>query len=127
MSELTGVSRRVLDWRAGGQSEEAADQWELWRHAGGHRIAHRLINYIGERTRYAARWHGAIADWPGPLHLAWGLRDPVATPAVLAALRELRPSAPVTELPELGHYPQIEQPEAIAAIVRELISQDGAC
>lgn len=100
--------------------EEAEDQWALWRHAGGHRIAHLLIAYLEERTRFAARWHGAIRDWPGALHLAWGMRDPVATPAVLAGLRELRPGVPVTELPELGHYPQIEQPEAIAGVVRKL-------
>jgi len=41
------------------------------------------------------------------------MRDPVATPHVLAGLRELRPAAPVTELADLGHYPQIEQPAAI--------------
>jgi len=40
---------------------------------------------------------------------------------VLAALRELRPAASVSELAALGHYPQIEQPEAIAAAMRELL------
>lgn len=101
---------------------EAEDQWLLWRRAGGARIAHRLIHYIDERIEHAPRWHGAIRDWPGELRLAWGMRDPVATPAVLEGLRELRPSAPLTELPELGHYPQIEQPEAIAAAIEELVS-----
>jgi pimeloyl-ACP methyl ester carboxylesterase len=48
------------------------------------------------------------------------MRDPVATPYVLAGLRELRPSAPVTELPHLGHYPQIEDPAVIAGIVEQL-------
>ena len=42
---------------------------------------------------------------------------------MLAGLRELRPAAPVRELPELGHYPQIEDPEAIAALVEELASR----
>jgi hypothetical protein len=40
---------------------------------------------------------------------------------VLAGLRELPPpAAPATELPELGHYPQIAQPEMIAALVEAL-------
>ncbi len=95
-------------------AEEAADQWALITHAGGHRIAHRTIHYMSERERLVERWHGAIRDWPGPLSLAWGLQDPVATPAVLAGLRKLRPGVPVTELPELGHYPQVEAPERIA-------------
>jgi pimeloyl-ACP methyl ester carboxylesterase len=40
--------------------------------------------------------------------------DPVATPAVLAALRKLRPSVPVIEWRDLGHYPQIEDPSRVA-------------
>lgn len=58
----------------------------------------------------------------GDLRLAWGMRDWVATPKVLAGLRELRPGAPVTELLELGHYPQIEQLRTIAALAEQLAS-----
>jgi pimeloyl-ACP methyl ester carboxylesterase len=99
-------------------SEEAADQWSLLCHNGGRSIGHKLINYLSERERYAERWHGAIRDWQGPLSLAWGIQDPVATTAVLEALIELRPRVPVTRLPGLGHYPQIEDPGAIAAAIR---------
>jgi pimeloyl-ACP methyl ester carboxylesterase len=94
--------------------DEADDQWSLIAHAGGHRIAHRTIYYLNERERLTDRWHGAFRDWPGPLSLAWGLRDPVATTAVLNGLKALRPGVPVTELPDAGHYPQIEQPELVA-------------
>lgn len=94
--------------------EEADDQWELIRHNGGRAIGHQTIGYIGERIRFAERWHGAVRDWPGDLRLVWGMLDPVATPAVLDALRELRPAAPVTELADLGHYPQLEDPRRIA-------------
>ncbi len=97
--------------------EEAAAQWALLSHDGGHRIAHRLIRYMDERERYADRWHGAFARWPKPLELAWGLRDPVAVPAVLEGLQELRPQVGVTGLPEVGHYPQIEVPERLAAAI----------
>ncbi len=101
--------------------DEAEDQWQLWRRAGGAHIAHRLVHYLGERETYADRWHGAIRDWPGLLRFAWGMHDPVATPAVLDGLRGLRPAAPVTELPDLGHYPQLEAPERIAAEIAELL------
>ncbi len=96
-------------------AEEAADQWALIAHNGGNRIAHLLINYMTERERYVERWHGAIRDWPGPLTLTWGLKDPVARVAVLDGLRELRPGVEVLELPELAHYPQIESAERVAA------------
>jgi pimeloyl-ACP methyl ester carboxylesterase len=93
---------------------EAADQWSLICHNGGRTLGHRLVSYMDQRETQAERWHGAIREWPGKLSLAWGLQDPVATPAVLAALRELRPGVAVSELPELAHYPQLEDPQKIA-------------
>ena len=53
---------------------------------------------MGERERFTERWHGAIRDWPGPLTLAWGLRDPVARTEVLDGLRALRRGVEVIEL-----------------------------
>ena len=101
--------------------EEAADQWSLICHNGGRTLGHRLISYMDQREEHAGRWHGAIRDWPGRLSLTWGLRDRVATTDVLAALRELRPSVPVTELPELAHYPQIEDPRRLAPTLVSLL------
>jgi pimeloyl-ACP methyl ester carboxylesterase len=102
---------------------EAEDQWALLAHNGGHRIGHLLVNYMAERERYVERWHGAVRDWPGRLSLAWGLEDPVATTAVLDGLRELRPGVPVTELPRIGHYPQLERPDLIAAALERALAE----
>jgi pimeloyl-ACP methyl ester carboxylesterase len=96
-------------------AEEAADQWALIAHNGGAGIGHLLVNYMAERERFTERWHGAIRDWPGPLTLTWGLKDPVARIEVLDGLRALRPGVEVLELPGLAHYPQIESPDRIAA------------
>ena len=79
--------------------------------------------YLDERVRYARRWHGAVRDWPKPLGFVWGLQDPVASTNVLAGLRELRPDAPVVELPGLGHYPQIEDPDAYTEAALRLLTQ----
>jgi pimeloyl-ACP methyl ester carboxylesterase len=103
--------------------EEAADQWALIAHDGGHRIAHLTINYMNERATFTDRWHGAIRDWPKPLSFAWGLLDPVATTNVLDGLLELRPAAPVTRLEDLGHYPQVEAPERIAAAIEDALAR----
>jgi pimeloyl-ACP methyl ester carboxylesterase len=102
---------------------EAADQWSLIAHDGGQRIAHKTIHYMEERERFTDRWHGAIRDWPGALSLAWGMRDPVATVAVLDGLRELRPSVEVVELPDVAHYPQIERPDRIAGALDAALAQ----
>jgi pimeloyl-ACP methyl ester carboxylesterase len=103
--------------------EEAADQWALLAHNGGQRIIDRLTFYLHERVRFAPRWHGALHDWPGVLELAWAGRDPVCTEAVLEAVLEPRGHAPLTRLPELGHYPQLEQPVAIAKIVAGVVER----
>ncbi|MGI8631075.1 MAG: alpha/beta fold hydrolase [Solirubrobacterales bacterium] len=104
-------------------AEEAADQWALLRHNGGHVMLHRTIAYMDERERLAGRWHGAFRDWGGPLSLTWGMRDPVSTASVLSGLRKLRPNVPLTSLPDLGHYPQIEGPAALAAVLDEALSR----
>jgi pimeloyl-ACP methyl ester carboxylesterase len=101
--------------------EEAADQWSLVTNEGGQRLGHRLISYMDERERHAARWYAALQDWPKPLHLAWGMADPVATENVLNAVLELRPQVPLTRFPELGHYPQIEDPARLAAALTAAI------
>lgn len=101
--------------------EEASDQWALLAYNEGHRLMHRTIHYMDERERLTDRWHGAFRDWRGALELAWALQDPVATPRVLEGLCQLRPGVRVRELPELGHYPQIEEPGAIAAAVAQAL------
>ncbi len=101
---------------------EAEDQWSLVCRGGGRTLGHRTISYMDQREEHAGRWHGAIRDWPGQLSLAWGLQDPVATTKVLAALRELRPGVAVSELPELAHYPQLEDPPALARVLTAAIS-----
>ncbi len=98
-------------------AEEAADQWSLLAHHQGQRILDRLTFYLHERVTYASRWHGALRDWPGALELAWAGKDPVCTEAVLQAVLELRPQSVLTRLPTLGHYPQIEDPAAVAALL----------
>jgi pimeloyl-ACP methyl ester carboxylesterase len=100
-------------------AEEAADQWSLLRRGGGHRLLDRLIYYNHERVTppFAGRWHGALRDWPGRLELGWAELDPICTEAVLQAVLELRPSAAVTRLPGLGHYPQIEDPQAVYRVI----------
>jgi pimeloyl-ACP methyl ester carboxylesterase len=103
--------------------EEAADQWSLLVHNRGHRLLDRLIFYNHESVGAPGRrWHEALRSWPGRLELAWAGRDPICTEAVLQAVLALRPSAGLTRLPELGHYPQLEDPAAVTAIVERLPS-----
>ena len=64
----------------------------------------------------------AIQNFSKPLSIGWGMLDPVATDRVLEAVLELRPSAPLTRFEDLGHYPQIEDPERVVAAIRGALS-----
>jgi pimeloyl-ACP methyl ester carboxylesterase len=98
--------------------EEAEDQWELICADGGRTLNHKTIQYMEERFKHADRWHGAIRAWEKPLSVAWGMLDPVATGQVLDAVVALRPSAPLTRFEDIGHYPQIEDPDRVAAALQ---------
>jgi pimeloyl-ACP methyl ester carboxylesterase len=102
--------------------EEAEDQWALVCAGGGRTLAHKTIRYMEERFRHAERWHGALATWPKPLSLAWGMLDPVATERVLDAVLDLRPAAGLTRFEDLGHYPQIEDPGRVIDVLRASIA-----
>jgi pimeloyl-ACP methyl ester carboxylesterase len=102
--------------------EEAEDQWALICAGGGRTLNHKTIRYMEERFRHAERWHGALASWPKPVALAWGMLDPVATEAVLDAVLELRPAAELTRFEDLGHYPQIEDSERVTGALREALA-----
>ena len=78
---------------------------------------------MDDRERYADRWRSAFRDWDKPLSLVWGMLDPLAVPAVLEGLRELRPDAEVTELPDVSHNPQIEVPGQVAAAIRAAVDR----
>jgi pimeloyl-ACP methyl ester carboxylesterase len=106
-------------------AEEAADQWALLANGGGHRILDKLIYYLHERIAFAPRWHGALRDWQGHLELAWAGLDPICTEAVLQAVLALRPDVPLTRLPELGHYPQLEDPAAATEVI-EMFARDSS-
>ena len=101
---------------------ELHEHWLAVSRRGGARLAHRLIHYIGERHRYRERWERAFAECPLPLACVWGLADPVSGAPVLAGLRRLRPGLQAVELPEVGHYPQLEAPERVAVAALEFFA-----
>jgi pimeloyl-ACP methyl ester carboxylesterase len=84
----------------------------------GHKLAHLLIRYNAERAVHHRRWEKALADWDGPLRLVWGLDDPVSGRHVLEHATVALPRLEVTKLDGVGHFPQSEAPQAVAAAVR---------
>jgi pimeloyl-ACP methyl ester carboxylesterase len=80
-------------------------------HDDGHRLLPRLIRYIEERRAHERRFTGAIESDPAPLHVVWGLDDPVAVPSMVDTLVAARPDATLERLDGVGHYPMVEAPQ----------------
>ena len=80
-------------------------------HDDGHRMLPRLIRYIEERRANERRFTGAIESDPAPLHIVWGLDDPIAVPSMVDTLVAARPAASAMRLEGVGHYPMVEAPQ----------------
>jgi pimeloyl-ACP methyl ester carboxylesterase len=96
---------------------ELEAMWQLASASDGTAVMPKLLGYIAERKQQRARWVGALVDARVPVRLIVGLVDPVSGAHMAARYRELVPAPDVVELPGVGHYPQVEAPDAVTAAV----------
>jgi pimeloyl-ACP methyl ester carboxylesterase len=102
--------------------QEFEDIWKGISLKNGQKLAHLHIHYNTERARHHQRWEDALVGWKGPLHLIWGLDDPVSGKHVLDLATKMLPRAGVTRLEGVGHFPQVEAPEKVAKTIRESLT-----
>ncbi|MCW5889688.1 MAG: alpha/beta fold hydrolase [bacterium] len=96
-------------------------QWVAVARRDGHRLGHRLIQYIRDRRTHEVRWVGALETTPIPRGFVWGMRDPVSGAHMIARVAERLPDAPRVELAEVGHWPPLEDPAAVTAALRRFV------
>ncbi|QQD23647.1 alpha/beta fold hydrolase [Venatoribacter cucullus] len=95
--------------------EELQGFWTLMNYQNGRAVLPKLIRYMSERRRYRSRWVGALQHSPVPLCLINGSDDPISGRHMVARYRELVGDTNITELEQVGHYPQLEAPAAVLA------------
>jgi pimeloyl-ACP methyl ester carboxylesterase len=101
-----------------------AELHELWlgmTRRGGHRIPHRLIRYIDERRENADAWAAALERTDKPLLFVWGDADPISGAHMLDEVRRRVPRARIESRPDIGHYPQLEDPGWVATALTEFL------
>jgi pimeloyl-ACP methyl ester carboxylesterase len=99
--------------------------WLATSAGGGRWVQHGLLGYIDERHQFSERWVGAMESYGGPMAFIWGPADPISGAHVLERLRKRLPAATFVELgdaPATGHYPQLENPEAVAAALTAFLA-----
>jgi pimeloyl-ACP methyl ester carboxylesterase len=92
---------------------ELAAFWQLVAYNDGGRIMHELIRYILDRRQHRERWLSAMQRTALPMRLINGPVDPVSGAHMVARYRELIADPGVVSLPGIGHYPQVEAPQAV--------------
>ena len=108
----------------GRQPTEAAlaEQWETVARRDGHRIGHRLIQYIRDRERHAARWVSALETTRVPRHFIWGMLDPVSGAHMAARVVERVPDVDLVRLDDVGHWPQLEDAATVRAHLERILT-----
>ncbi len=115
--------RRVFGADTPPDEAEIEGFWELLLHDHGRRCLPALLGYIDERRQHRACWVGALQHSPTPLGLINGLLDPVSGAHMVNRWRELVGNQHIVELPRIGHYPQVEAPQAVLDAYAELRRQ----
>lgn len=87
--------------------------WRLVTHDDGLANFHLLIRYMSERCEHRERWVGALVHARCPLAVIDGAADPISGAHMVARYREVVGKGTVVELRDIGHYPQVEAPEAV--------------
>jgi pimeloyl-ACP methyl ester carboxylesterase len=91
--------------------------WHSLKRDDGYRNLHLLIRYMTDRRENEQRWVGALEQTDVPLAFVWGMLDPVSGAHMAERIRERLPDAPFTELPDVGHWPELEAPDRVAAAI----------
>jgi pimeloyl-ACP methyl ester carboxylesterase len=100
---------------------ELAEQWDTVARRDGHRIGHRLIQYIRDRERHAERWVHALETTTVARHFLWGMLDPVSGAHMAARIAERMPAADLVTLDDVGHWPQLEAPDVVAGHLARIL------
>lgn len=97
--------------------EEMREFWRLFNYPDGKsRLAHKLIRYMADRRQHRERWVDALRKSPGPIRLINGPLDPVSGAHLVERYREVvDPNVDAIFLENIGHYPQVEDPQGSLA------------
>jgi len=101
-----------------GPETKACDQeidghWALMRNNNGHRILHKLLQYIPDRLENRDRWVGALCAAAMPMRLINGGADPVSGKHLYDYYLKMLPGRDAVLFDHIGHYPHTEAPREV--------------
>ena len=119
---LARAMHNIFDSSRPPSDEEIDAFWTLITHNNGRDAFPRLIRYMHERVTYQDRWLSALTEACVPLALINGSSDPISGAHLVTHFRKaVGEPHYLLELPNVGHYPQMEVPGRVSAGVLEFI------
>ncbi len=104
-------------------AEQGDAMWTALSRDDGHRLLAALLHYIRDRAEHGDRWIEAMETTTIPTAFVWGLQDPVSGRHMRDEIVRRMPDADVTDLPDVGHWPLLEDPPAVERAVRALLAR----
>jgi len=99
---------------------------EVMDYNDGRRVTHKVGRFVLDRQTHRNRWVGAMGNTRVPMRLIDGPFDPNSGRHMADRYRELIPNPDVVVLDDdIGHWPQIEDPDAVTRHFLEFIEAIG--
>ncbi|AXT50583.1 alpha/beta hydrolase [Aquimarina sp. BL5] len=104
-------------------SQQQIDEfWILNCYNNGNTKVYKFLNYINERKVYGQRWVNAIEQTCVETKMINGIDDPVSGLQIINAyLKRISPKSGI-KLANIGHYPQLENPEKVYQEIYSFVS-----
>ncbi|MEU6626012.1 alpha/beta hydrolase [Streptomyces litmocidini] len=102
---------------------DVARMWQGLSREDGHLHAHRLIRYIADRAAHRDRWVDAMEASDPPKAFIWGLLDPISGVHMAERIAERMPDATLDALANVGHWPPLEAPQRVAALILAAVAR----
>lgn len=115
------LSRRVLDSTInemfGPNTKPSRRMLDLFHqileYNDGKRVLHKVGRFIDDRYEHRNRWVRAMRETSVPMRLIDGAVDPNSGAHMARRYQEVIPGADVVMLDDIGHWPQLEAPDAV--------------
>lgn len=98
---------------------EQEENWALLKRENGLNVLAKLMHYLPDRREHYPRWSQAMENSAVPLHAVIGDADPVWGEEIRDYLRNHFVHVGLSVLPEIGHYPHLEDAESVLAACDE--------
>lgn len=93
--------------------------WSLIVQGKGKRCIPGLLHYMQERKTNRERWVPPILTDTIPIRLINGPEDPISGRHMARHFSQLKPGSDVVYINGVGHYPQVEAPDAVVQAIQQ--------